>query len=181
LAEIVEGKAALLRQTELSAALQTQRTYLLQFSQSDTASVLAHAQDSWNAENYEEACRELARLEGLREVHKTREALLAKLLTGAPAWADAISRRLKPHDSTHPPSEPSSAWRWRQWQQELERHAAISTSDLQERLHQVEDELRQIAAQIIENETWAAQRERTKLSAQQALMGFVQQSRKGHR
>jgi len=46
--------------------------------------------------------------------------------------------------------------------------------DLQERLDKTENELRRVAAQIIENETWAAQCERTDLSARQALMGFVQ-------
>ncbi|MDR4473606.1 MAG: hypothetical protein MRJ92_13520 [Nitrospira sp.] len=51
-------------------------------------------------------------------------------------------------------------------------------TELQERLDRTEDELRQVAAQIIEQETWAAQRRRTKLQAQQALMGFVQTIRK---
>ena len=47
-------------------------------------------------------------------------------------------------------------------------------TDLQERLDTVEDDSRQVAAQIIEHETWAAQRDRTGLQVQQALMGFVQ-------
>jgi len=36
-----------------------------------------------------------------------------------------------------------------------------------------QDELRSLAAQIIEKETWAAQRERTALQSQQALTGYV--------
>lgn len=51
-------------------------------------------------------------------------------------------------------------------------------TELQERLDRTEDELRQVAAQIIEHETWAAQRDRTGLQTQQALMGFVQTIRK---
>ena len=51
-------------------------------------------------------------------------------------------------------------------------------TELQERLDKTEEELRGLAAQIIEHETWAAQRERTGLQAQQALMGFVQTIRK---
>src|SRR5207249_810621 len=49
------------------------------------------------------------------------------------------------------------------------------------------DELRHLAAQIIEHETWAAQRERTGLTEQLALQGFVKvfakitKSRKGKR
>src|SRR5713101_7973258 len=87
LAEIVEAQAALLRQAELSAALQSQRTYLAGFPQSDVASVLLAAQDAWDAENYEAACRELAKLEGLHSAYDTRSDLLAKMDAAAPAWA----------------------------------------------------------------------------------------------
>lgn len=178
LAEIVEAQAALLRKAELSAALQNQRAYLSGFPQSDAASVLLTAQDGWDVENYEEACRELARLEGLRDAYDTRLPLLAKVEPIAPAWAHAITQRHKPHDGSQPPGDSPAAWRWRQWHQELERRAAVSMPELQERLDKMERELRQLAAQIIEHETWAAQRERTGLQAQQALMGFVQTIRK---
>jgi very-short-patch-repair endonuclease len=178
LAEIVEAQAALLRQAELSAALQAQRTHLAGFPQSDAASVLLEAQDTWNVENYEDACRELARLEGLRGTYEVRLALIAKLEATAPAWSHAISQRHKPHDVPQPPGDAAAAWRWRQWLQELESRAAVSMTELQERLDRTEDDLRQVAAQIIELETWAAQRERTGLQAQQALMGFVQTIRK---
>ncbi|NJL16433.1 MAG: hypothetical protein HC938_03770 [Nitrospira sp.] len=46
LVEIVEAQAALLRQAELSAALQSQRTYLAGFPQSECASLLLQAQDT---------------------------------------------------------------------------------------------------------------------------------------
>lgn len=178
LAEVVEAQAALLRQAELSAALQAQRTYLAGYPQSDAASVLLQAQDTWDPENYEEACRELARLEALQETYDSRMVLLEKLETTAPAWAHVISQRHKPHDAAQPPGDAAVAWRWRQWLQELDRRAAVSMSELQERLDRTENELRQLAAQIIENETWAAQCERTGLQAKQALMGFVQTIRK---
>ncbi|HKI01091.1 MAG TPA: AAA domain-containing protein [Thermoanaerobaculia bacterium] len=178
LTEIVEAQAALLRQAELFAELQEQRNYLAGFPQSYVASVLLQAHNTWDAENYEEACRELARLEGLRQVYEDRVALLKKLETTAPAWARAIAHRQRPHDTSQPPGDAASAWRWRQWLQELDRRASVSMTKLQERLEQTEDELRQVAAQIIEHETWAAQCERTGLKAQQALMGFVQTIRK---
>jgi very-short-patch-repair endonuclease len=60
----------------------------------------------------------------------------------------------------------------------VERQASVSMTELQERLDNTEEELRRLAAQIIEHETWAAQRERTGLQTQQALMGFVQMIRK---
>ena len=134
LAELVEAQAARLRQAELSVALQAQRTYLAGFSPSDAAAVLLQAQDTWDAEAYEEACRELARLEGIRKIYEDRVALLGKMEATAPAWAHAISRRQPPHDAAQPPGEASAAWRWRQWHQELDRRAAVSMSALQERV-----------------------------------------------
>jgi very-short-patch-repair endonuclease len=178
LAEVVEAQAALLRQGELSGALQSQRTYLAGFPQSDVASVLLAAQDAWDTEHYEAAGRELARLEGLHRAYDTRSELLAKIETIAPAWTQAIFQRQKPHDSTQPPGDCAAAWRWRQWCQELERRASVSMTELQERLDKTENDLREVAAQIIEHETWAAQCERTGLQEKQALMGFVQTIRK---
>ena len=178
LADIVEAKAALLLKEELSAALENQRSYLAGFPQSDAASVLLASQDIWDVENYEEACRELARLEGLRDAYEIRLALLARLEPTAPAWAHAITQHLKPHNTAQPPGDSACAWQWRQWHQELERRASVSMPELQGRLDTTERELRELAAQIIEQETWAAQRERTGLKAQQALMGFVQTIRK---
>jgi very-short-patch-repair endonuclease len=178
LPEVVEAQAALMRQAELSSALQSQRTYLAGFPQSEAASVLLAAQDAWDAENYEAACRELARLEGLHTAYDIRSELLAKLEHAAPSWSLAIFKREKPHDQDEPPGDVNAAWRWRQWCQELERRASVSMVDLQERLEKTEKDLRDIAAKIIEHETWAAQCERTGLQAKQALMGFVQTIRK---
>jgi very-short-patch-repair endonuclease len=178
LAEIVMAQAARLRQVELSAALQAQRTYLSGYPQSDAASVLLHAQEAWNTEDYEEACRELAHLESLREAYNRPLDLLSKLEPVAPEWVRAIAGRHPPHDSPRPPDDATTAWRWRQWYQELDRRAAVSMIELQERLDRVEDDLREVAARIVEHQTWAAQRERTGLQTQQALMGFVQTLRK---
>ena len=174
LVEIVEAQAAILRKSELSAQLQNQRTYLAAFTQSEPASVLLASQDSWNIEYYEEGCREIARLDGLRAAYETRLGLLSKIEAVAPAWSHALTQRHKQHGSSQPPGDPIAAWRWRQWHQELEKRASVSMPELQERLDKTEVDARCGAAQIIENETWAAQCERTDLPARQALMGFVQ-------
>lgn len=178
LAEVIEAQTALMRQAELSAALSQQRTYLAAFPQSEAASALLQAQDEWHEEMYEEAFRQLARLDGLGDAYQTRIVQLARIESDAPAWARAISQRHGTHDATQPPGDSTAAWRWRQWHQELERRASVSMSDLQERLNATQDELRSLSAQIIEHETWAAQRERTVLQSQQALMGYVQTIRK---
>ena len=178
LAEVVEAQAALMRRVELSAALSQQRTYLANFPQSETAAVLLQAQDNWDTETYEEACRQLAGVEGVRDTYQSRLALLARIEDVAPTWAHAVTQRDGLHGTTQPPGESTAAWRWRQWHDELERRASVSISDLQERLNATQDELRSLAARIIEQETWAAQRERTVLQSQQALMGYVQTIRR---
>ncbi len=173
LAEVVEAQAALMRQIELSAALSQQRTYLAAFPQSEAATILLQAQDNWDTETYEEVCRQLAGLEGVRDTYQTRLALLARIENAAPAWAHAINQRHGVHGATDPPGDSTAAWRWRQWHDELERRASVSISELQERLQATREELRSLAAEIIEHETWASQRERTVLQSQQALMGYV--------
>lgn len=178
LAEIVQSKMAVLRRKELTEALKSQRIYLSVFPQSDVATILLQSQDSWHIENYEKALCELARLDGLRDIHENRLTLLSLLSILAPNWAQAISLRTLGHGSTTPLGNISEAWKWRQWFQELELRASVSMADLQHQIDKIEDELRILAAKIIENETWAAQKERTDLKAQQALMGYVQTIRR---
>lgn len=174
LVSIVEGRAALLRQEELQRTLLDQRTYLAGFPESKVASVLLQAQDEWDVETYEESCRELARLDGLRDAFERRLVLLSKLKATAPVWAQAIAQRSRPHNATTPPGDPAAAWRWRQWYEELERRAAIPIDELQDRLHESEDRALQLSAEIVERETWAAQLDRTDLEHRQALIGYVQ-------
>ena len=178
LAEVVEAQAARLRQAELAAALTAQRTYLTGFPQSELARSLLYAQQHWEVERYDQSHDALARLEGLRDLYQQRQSLLERLKPAAPAWAQAIAQRRPQHDADQPPGNPAVAWRWRQWFEELERRAALSTVNLQTRLDQTEHQLREIATQIIEKETWAAQRNRTRLEEQQALQGYVQTIRK---
>jgi very-short-patch-repair endonuclease len=174
LVAVVEAQAALLRQVELAADLQSQQTYLSGFPHSDAASVCLSAQGDWKVEHYEEACRELARLTGLREAYEMRKDLLVRVEKVAPAWSHAIRRREGPHGASVPPGDVLAAWQWRHWHQELERRGKLSMPELQEKLDATETQLRKLAAEIIDNETWAAQCERTNLFSRQALMGFVQ-------
>lgn len=178
LAELLDAAAALHEEAELRVSLSQQRTYLAGFPQSELAAALLKAQDGWDAEAYENLCRNLARIEGLSEEYQTRLSLLAQLRSSAPTWADAIALRQAPHGSIQPPGDTIAAWRWRQWYDELDRRAKVSINELQERLSKTQDELRKSAASIIELETWAAQRERTLLRSQQSLMGYVQTIRK---
>ena len=175
---IIEGHSALLRQTELSGALEEQRSYLAGFPQSEAGAVLQQAQERWDVDKYESSCRALSRLRGLREVYQKRLAMLAKLKETAPRWAQAIACRAEPHRGTEPPGDHTKAWSWRQWLQELERRAAISIDELQERYEKMHSDSLQLSKGIIDHETWAAQCERTGLEQRQALAGFVQTVKK---
>jgi very-short-patch-repair endonuclease len=117
-------------------------------------------------------------LKGLRDCHGRRRELLTRLAPCAAEWARQIERRVEPHDQGHPPGDLGAAWLWRQLRQELERRAAVSMSEIQERLERIESELMKLAAQIVECETWAAQCERTGLRSRQSLQGFVLTLRK---
>ena len=178
LANTVGAQVALLRQVELTATLQDQRTYLAGFPRSDVASGLQRAQDDWDVDTYEASYRELARLHGMQSTYDKRLALLTKLETTAPTWARAIAHRRPPHDATTPPSAPADAWLWRQWQQALEKRASTSLDELQDKLDAADREVQQLSARIIDSETWAAQCDRTGLKQKQALLGFVQTMRK---
>ncbi|MEB4591770.1 AAA domain-containing protein [Candidatus Thiothrix sp. Deng01] len=173
LASLFTARAALLQQSELSRHIERQATYLSQFPQSEIASDLVNAQQSWDADSYENLWKQLAQLEGLKEIYQQRSSLLEKLHATAPDWAKAIWLRMPPHNQATPPGSAATAWHWLQLQQALEKRAAVSIPDLQQQLDGAEREIAQLAAKIIEQETWAAQGERTHLSTRQALMGFV--------
>ena len=178
LTTIIEGRAAMLRQLELTSNLQAQRTYLAGFPQSDAASALLRSQDGWEVDSYEEAHRESARLRGLRDLYTTRVASLERLSATAPEWARAIAARRPPHHDATPPADHKQAWHYRQLHQELERRAAVSLDELQLEIDQISAEVQQLSARIIDCEAWAAQCERTGLQEKQALLGFVQTMRK---
>lgn len=178
LASLFTARAALLLQSELSKQVEIQAIYLSQFPQSEIAIELVKAQQSWDAESYENLWKKLAQLEGLKDTYQQRRSFLDRLKSIAPDWAKAILLRTPPHDISTPPGTASTAWLWLQLQQILEKRASLSIPELQQALDVAEREIAQLAARIIEQETWAAQRERTELTTQQALMGFVQVIRK---
>jgi len=132
--------------------------------------MLLKAQHEWNVDLYDAATNELARISGLMGDYERRNNWLSTLETSAPNWAAAIRRRAKPHEKDTLPGEALKAWRWRQWQQTLEKRHSVSISDLQSQLADTETQQQELAVKIIENEAWAKQRERTTLPIQQALM-----------
>ncbi len=174
LGELIAGRLAVARCSELDARARRQRSYLLEFPESGTARALERAAADWNPDSYEEAHCELARIEGLRHVFDRRRGLLQELAVTAPEWASAITRRKAPHHGgDEPTSNPGKAWRWLQMRQELDRRAEDSINGLVEQIGDLRRDARKLAGQIIDRGAWAAQRDRIGPDEQRALVGYV--------
>ena len=173
-AEIVEAQAAQLLEKELAAKLSGQGAYLARYPVSEIAQVLAKSQRIWNAEDYEAAYVELRRLEGLQSTYVRRSELLKKLESAAPAWCAALIGRIGAHAKGETLGDITAAWRWRHLKQELETRAGTSVSGIEGELRVLEEQIHSVTGEIIEKDTWAAQKIRTRLPQQQALIGYVQ-------
>jgi len=88
-------------------------------------------------------------------------------------WADAIERRLMPHDGATMPGLLLPAWRWRQFTQELDRRAALSVPEIQARIERLGDELRDVTVSLVEQRAWASLLGKVSSSQRQALLGWV--------
>jgi very-short-patch-repair endonuclease len=121
---------------------------------------------------YDLAYRRLADLHLLAPIFQRRRELLGRLGTTAPAWAAAIQNRMASHNESQVPGSTEEAWRWLQFVQELDRRAGTSISDIQNKIHDLESNLRRITARLIEVRSWSAQCKRVGLGERQALQGW---------
>lgn len=101
-----------------------------------------------------------------------RSQLLDKLIEKAPAWRDAIGRRLPRHRGPEPAGEPRRAWLVAQWHQELQARGSIDLDAIQQRIELVDAELRTVTRAFVEARTWARQIRRTTPAQQNALLGW---------
>lgn len=121
---------------------------------------------------YDLANRRLNELHALAPLFDRYCTLLERLRTFAPDWVNAIENRLPPHNASEPPGFASEAWRWLQYRQELHRRGAVSISDIQKKIHELDMQLRRVTARLIEVRSWSAQCKRVGLEEQQALQGW---------
>lgn len=102
----------------------------------------------------------------------TRKQLLAKLEVDAPAWSEALRQRAGLHAQATAPGSIFDAWKWRQYQQELERRSELDERSLVRQLEQFKKNLRDTTAELIECKAWSAEMDRIDLPARQALTGW---------
>jgi very-short-patch-repair endonuclease len=136
-----------------------------------------------HSNRYREAYERLLELKSKQADLDLRRTLLAKLETAAPAWAGAIRNRTGVHGRGEPPRDVSSAWIWRQLNDELDRRASVSLEALQSKAEKLREQLRRATVELIDKRSWASQARRTSSRQRQALVGWLDTIRrigKGH-
>ena len=123
--------------------------------------------------SYSRAYGELNRLKSLEPELTLRNLFLEKIATCAPSWASAIQTRIGKHTDVQPPGNPESAWEWRQLHDELERRAAVSLDDLQERIESLNNQLLEVTSTLVENQTWLNQLKTVKPEEKRALNAYA--------
>ena len=130
------------------------------------------------AGRYRQAFAALHQLAGKVTLWQRRAELLGALGRAAPAWAEALRKRLGVHGRDTPPPNALIAWRWRQLRQETDRRAELDEVALMRRLHQRRDRLREVTADLIDRRAWLGQIRRTDLKARMALQGWAATQKK---
>jgi very-short-patch-repair endonuclease len=139
---------------------------------------LRRAVSSKDYHAYDLAYRRLADLHELAPIFQRREKLIQRARVAAPVWAKAMERRDPVHAGTEPPGFANSAWKWRQFVQELDRRASISMQEIQESIHGLNSQIQRVTARLIEVRSWSAQCKRVGLGERQALQGWKDINRK---
>ena len=153
-------------------------TISLGFPESDAASVLLTAQDAWNTEEREAACRELARLEGTAKRRRHSLGIARGIDRGSRVGPCSVSAR-EATRCCRAAGRDTAAWRWRQWCQES-RSRAVSFDDGFARAHLKDRErfARDRGADSRARDLGCTVRASPAFRQRQALMGFVQTIRK---
>ena len=162
-----------LRLQQVDARLGQFNETLRKYSASPVAQRLMSALSNQDASTYAEASRDVSRLAGLQDMAVKRRTLIARLEKEAAVWASLIRSRTAPHDATQAPEDIVSAWRWKQLSDELERRTQISIHDTQSKIEDLERELRDVTAKLVECKAWASKKQRVDLKQQAALEGYV--------
>jgi very-short-patch-repair endonuclease/DNA polymerase III delta prime subunit len=151
--------------------------YLSGLSKKDSSypvtKLFLHGVKKKNFDSYSHAWKRLHDLIGLKSAYERRWELLKRLEKGAREWAHAIHERLPPHDGEAVPGDVSEAWKYRHWEQALERMHGADLEGLQGKLSSVKKQLQTATASFVEKLAWSAQLSRTGLQQQQALNGWL--------
>ncbi|HZI31047.1 MAG TPA: hypothetical protein VFF11_01830, partial [Candidatus Binatia bacterium] len=172
---ILKARAGRLREKHLENVWAVWLAAIPESDQVEAAATqqLRRALSEASPNDYQQAYEELVRLKNLEPDLESRRNLLARLQTGAPAWASAVENRHPLHARPEPPGDPAVAWEWRQFHDELERRAKISLDELQQQIERLNNELMEVTAQLVEKLTWASLIRQTSPEQQHALKSYA--------
>jgi very-short-patch-repair endonuclease len=138
-------------------------------------SLILSAVESHDPTGYAEALDYAQRLFAVKPLVAERDALLLRLRSVAPRWADRVEGRLSPHDRGHPPGDIEVAWIFRQLYDTLVQRDRLDAQTLQDEVDRVRDRLRPVTQDLIDATAWGQQLERLQgnNSIRQALIGWL--------
>jgi very-short-patch-repair endonuclease len=180
LPRVIAAESARRRQAQLMEVFAAYEKALNPFATVKTVGLLTAAVKMRSGPAYRQHHGRIEFLLSLQPAYRERQARLGKIRAVAPAWADAIQDRRPPHDQAIPPGDPTSAWRWRQFSEELDRRAALSVPELQDKIERLGKELMEVTTLLVERRAWAAliRRIANDDPARQALLGWVKATKK---
>jgi very-short-patch-repair endonuclease len=173
LSPALEAAAILVRQQECKRRIQEASHWLKAFIGSNIVTEILQALEELDINLYRKAYKHLSAL-WAKHIHLVRRIeLLERLSSAAPGWANAIRTRSGIHGNDELPGNPFSAWLWRQLHDELVRRSEIDVQELQCRLEEYMQRLRQVTEGLIYYRAWAHRVEKTSLEHRQALIGWL--------
>ncbi len=173
LPEVIAAEARRRRLAELQSEHEAMLAALETWPKSQLASAMATAVTTLNAEAFRKSYAEISRLGLLSRTVDDRRDLLERLDGLAPGWADAIRYRAGVHGAGKLPGEPRAAWRWRQFQDELDRRSAVSLPELGLRIEKVRRNITQTTIDLVDRKAWLFQKRRLTHKERAALFGFA--------
>jgi len=138
-------------------------------------SQILSAVESHDPAAYSEALEYAQRLFAVKPLVAERDALLLRLRSVAPRWADRVEARTPPHDRGHPPGDIEVAWIYRQLYDTLVQRDRLDAQTLQYEVDRVRDRLRPVTQDLIDATAWGQQLARLQgnNSIRQALIGWL--------
>ena len=133
------------------------------------------AVESHDSEGYAAALEYTERLHAVKPLVAERDALLLRLRSVAPRWADRVEDRAPPHDKGFAPGDIEVAWIYRQLYDTLVQRDRLDAQTLQYEVDRVRERLRPVTQELIDATAWGEQLERLQgdNSIRQALIGWL--------
>ena len=180
--EIFQAEISRIKLSQLEETLNQLADRLMRYAGNGSGSrvipALLKAIRARDVASYEATFGRLVDLYARRSSLSKRQELLHRLEKVAPGWAEQIHKRISPHDQFKAPPNVEAAWLWTQLNEELEERGKASVDELQGELEELNLQLREATAKLVDRRAWIAQVSRTSLKERQSLVGWLQTIRK---